>query len=308
MARKKVYFWLKVDKNFFSNLAIKGLRRVEDGYAMTVLYIRMLLESTEDNGVLYFEGLLDDLVEEVAESLDVKSDLVRKTFDYFQNAQLIQIDDDGNATLIQFPELVGQETEEARKKRRQRTRQKKNEVQKKDEEGDNVPQVSPECPPFVPDLSQNVPQSKSKSKSKSKSQSIESPDLEKNVYPEEVEQPNDNQDQIATADPTEKEIQDISNYYQNRIGPLDGHHFKQLMEFLTLDKMEPELLKRAIDKSADNSKRNFGYVRAILKNWVQNGIKTIAQQDEEERNYKTNKNKGTVATESNSVFPDDIGI
>lgn len=286
MARTRVYFWLKIDKNFFSNLAIKGLRRVEDGYAMTVLYIRMLLESTEDDGVLYFEGILDDLVEEVAESLDVKSDLVRKTFEYFQNAQLIQIDDDGHATLIQFPELVGQETEEARKKRRQRTRQKKKEVQKKDEDGDNVPQVSPECPPSVPDLSQNVPQSKSKSKSKSKSQRYTT----------------------ATADPTEREIQDISNYYQSRIGPLDGHHFKQLMEFLTIDKMEPELLKRAIDKSADNSKRNFGYVRAILKNWVQNGIKTIAQQDEEERNYTASKNKGTVATESNSVFPDDIGI
>lgn len=119
---------------------------------------------------------------------------------------------------------------------------------------------------------------------------------------------NDNSDQTATADPTEKEIQDISNYYQSRIGPLDGHHFKQLMEFLTVDNMEAELLKRAIDKSADNSKRTFGYVRAILKNWVQNGIKTIAQQDEEERNYTASKNKGKVATESNSVFPDDIGI
>lgn len=119
---------------------------------------------------------------------------------------------------------------------------------------------------------------------------------------------NDNQNQTATADPTEKEIQDISNYYQSRIGVLDGYHHTQLMEFLTIDKMEAELIKRAIDKSADNSKRNFSYVKAILRNWAQNGIKTIAQQDEEERNYTASKSKGTVATESNSIFPDDIGF
>lgn len=119
---------------------------------------------------------------------------------------------------------------------------------------------------------------------------------------------NDNQTPTPTADPTEKEIQDISNYYQSRIGMLDGHHFRQLMEFLTLDKMEAELLKRAIDKAADNSKRNFSYVKAILRNWAQNGIKTIAQQDEEERNYTASKSKGTVATESNSIFPDDVGF
>lgn len=286
MARTKVYFWLKIDKNFFSNLAIKGLRRVEDGYAMTVLYIRMLLESTEDDGVLYFDGLLNDLMEEVAELLDTDTDLVRKTFEYFQKAKLIQIDENGNAKLIQFPELVGKETDEARKKRRQRTRQKSDEIPEESTRGDIVPQMSPDCPPSVPDLSQNVPQSKSKSKRQSKSQRYTTP----------------------TADPTEKEIQDISNYYQSRIGMLDGHHFRQLMEFLTLDKMEAELLKRAIDKAADNSKRNFSYVKAILRNWAQNGIKTIAQQDEEERNYTASKSKGTVAIESNSIFPDDIGF
>ncbi|MFX3991657.1 DnaD domain protein, partial [Streptococcus suis] len=30
---------------------------------------------------------------------------------------------------------------------------------------------------------------------------------------------------------------------------------------------------------ADNSKRKFGYINKILKNWAQNGIRTIAQQD-----------------------------
>lgn len=119
---------------------------------------------------------------------------------------------------------------------------------------------------------------------------------------------NDNQDQTATTDPEEKEIQDILNHYQNSVGVINSFQSQRLIEFLTIDKMEVELIKRAINKSADNGKRNFNYVNTILRNWAQNGIKTVAQQDEEERNYTASKNKRKVATESNSIFPDDIGF
>ena len=53
--------------------------------------------------------------------------------------------------------------------------------------------------------------------------------------------------------------------------------------------MKPELVKKAIDKGADNSKRNFGYINTILKNWAQNGILTVAQQEEEQRQFEDSK-------------------
>ena len=49
------------------------------------------------------------------------------------------------------------------------------------------------------------------------------------------------------------------------------------------------LVKRAIDRAADNSKRSFGYVNSILKSWAQNGIHTVAQQDEEQRQFDSRK-------------------
>ncbi|HFR3469817.1 TPA: DnaD domain-containing protein, partial [Streptococcus suis] len=86
-----------------------------------------------------------------------------------------------------------------------------------------------------------------------------------------------------------------------RIGSLDGYQYEKLKDYLDIDKLEPELVKRAIDRGADNSKRNFGYINKILKNWAQNGIRTIAQQDEEQRQFvdsKANKQK------SNDWVPD----
>ena len=86
--------------------------------------------------------------------------------------------------------------------------------------------------------------------------------------------------------PTDTNIYD---YYQQRIGPLDGFQYEKIKDYLDIDKMEPELVKKAIDKGADNSKRNFGYINTILKNWAQNGILTVAQQEDEQRRFEESK-------------------
>ena len=75
----------------------------------------------------------------------------------------------------------------------------------------------------------------------------------------------------------------ISEIYQSKIGVIDGDQFQQLTEYVALDKMELDVVIRAITEAADNGKRNFKYILAILRNWKQNGIKTIAQVEERER-------------------------
>lgn len=82
----------------------------------------------------------------------------------------------------------------------------------------------------------------------------------------------------------------VFKYYQERIGVLDGFQSQQLKEYQDIDGMEPELVKVAIDKAADNSKRSFRYIEAILKNWAQNGIKTVVQQEEDQRQFENSKN------------------
>ena len=64
---------------------------------------------------------------------------------------------------------------------------------------------------------------------------------------------------------------------------------QQIEAYQAIDGLEPDLIKIAIDKAADNSKRSFGYVNSILKSWAQNGIKTVAQQREEQNSFQSNK-------------------
>ncbi|HEL1749264.1 TPA: DnaD domain protein [Streptococcus suis] len=268
--KKKVFFWLKLDQNFFKNLAIKhALKRVPGGKDIVLIYQMLMLESLSTEGVLYYEGTLPSLEKELAVKLDVEEEEIQMTIGYFKQAGLIQVDDEHNAEMLQVPALMEQETDWARYKREQRKTPKL----------DNVQQVSNSCPTELEielELEQEI-------------------DIEKEIKSE--------VDIVKTA--TELNIFD---YYQQRIGALDGYQYEKLKDYLDIDKLEPALVKRAIDRAADNAKRNFGYVNAILKNWAQNDIKTIVQQDEEQRNFVDRKSSsfqnGNTSQPKKTNIPD----
>ena len=269
--KTKVYFWLKFDKKFFDNLFIKRLKSVSGGYAMTVIYIRLMLESLETDCILYYEGYFDNLIQELALKLDVSEDDVSMTIAYFTKCGLIQIDTDGNAKFPQAEALLEQETNWAQYKRKDR---KVGQIPTK---LDNVQPMSNQCPTEI-----------EKEIEKEIEEDIElKQELNLDIKTE-VEAEN-RKLSSATAD---KSNFNIFDYYQNRIGLLDGFQLQQIEAYQAIDGLEPDLIKIAIDKAADNSKRSFGYVNSILKSWAQNGIKTVAQQQEEQNNYASNKSNG----------------
>ena len=99
---------------------------------------------------------------------------------------------------------------------------------------------------------------------------------------------------------------DISDYFQQEIGLLSPNQFEQLSDYLEIDNFEVDVIKRAIDKAANSAKRSFGYVNGILRGWKQNGIKTIAQVDEEQRKFVESKHVSKNSTEDlhNVVDPE----
>ncbi|QBX08084.1 DnaD domain protein [Streptococcus equinus] len=283
MAKTKVYFWLKVDKKFFDNVFIKRLKNMNGGYAMTVIYIRLMLESLESDCILYYDGYLESLVEELAIKLDVSEDDINMTMAYFTKCGLIQIDTNGNAELLQAKAMLEQETNQAQYMREYRKRQKL-----KNDNSYNVNQLANVV---------NEPLTTCKTEI---DKEIE---LKKDINIDIKSEVDTRENQSATADG--KSEFNIFEYYQSRIGVLDGYQLQKLKDFIEIDNLEPNLVKRAIDRAADNSKRNFGYINSILKNWAQNGIKTIVQQDEEQRRFEESK-KQPAKSDIESTIPDDL--
>ncbi|WP_171030802.1 phage replisome organizer N-terminal domain-containing protein [Pediococcus stilesii] len=136
MTKAKRFYWLKLDPNFFQGLEIKLLKKTVNGHTYIVIYLELLLHSLENEGFIYFEGIGENLVEELALKIDEEIKDVQNFLDYAESKGLIEYGDNtvtnvdpviSNEQLFKFTridEMTGTETDSARRTRRIRERNK----------------------------------------------------------------------------------------------------------------------------------------------------------------------------------------
>lgn len=124
MAKK--YVWLKLKEDFFQQKAIKKLRKMTSGGAVyTLIYLKMQLLSLKNEGKLYFEGVEDNFIDEIALEIDESAEDIQMTVMYLQKNGLLEIGDLPDEYIL--PEVlgsIGSETAAAERKRQQRLREK----------------------------------------------------------------------------------------------------------------------------------------------------------------------------------------
>lgn len=64
---------------------------------------------------------------------------------------------------------------------------------------------------------------------------------------------------------------------------VDGYQLQQLEDFYAVDGMPLGVICRAVTEAADNGKRNLKYILAILRNWKADGVMSLAQVEDRER-------------------------
>lgn len=129
MAEKR-YYWLKLTEQFFKDKAMKKLRKIAGGDTYTIIYLKMLLRAITQGNKLYFEGVETNFIDELALDLDEEPDNVSVTISYLKSKGLIkEVTGTDEVELPQCEEMVGTETDAARRKRLQRERERQREIQ-----------------------------------------------------------------------------------------------------------------------------------------------------------------------------------
>ncbi|WP_050498737.1 phage replisome organizer N-terminal domain-containing protein [Oenococcus oeni] len=119
MADKK-YYWLKMQDDFFDQKEIKALRHVAGGDTFTIIYLKMMLKSLNNNGILYYEGIGKDFADEVAIDIDEGTDNVRVTINFLRSKGLLFTGSEDEYELSKVKTLTGSETPQAERMRRLR--------------------------------------------------------------------------------------------------------------------------------------------------------------------------------------------
>lgn len=254
VVKNKRYYWIQLAQDFFKSKEMKLLRKIAGGDTHTIIYLKMMLISLEDGGHIYYDGLADNLAEEIALVIDENVEDIKITLIFLESKGLLTRKNDRDYFLEQVPEMVGSETASTRRSRKHREL------------------TALHCNTIATTCNGDI-----------------DIDIEKDI------------DTEIEKDVDENPVALIVEEYQTRIAPLDGTQFEILKEFITLDGMEAKVVLKAIGLAADNGKRNFSYIRAILTNWKNDGVLTIAAVDERERAYKESKIKGQSGNQKSNV-------
>lgn len=252
VVKNKRYYWIQLAQDFFKSKEMKLLRKIAGGDTHTIIYLKMMLISLEDGGHIYYDGLADNLAEEIALVIDENVEDIKITLIFLESKGLLTRKNERDYFLEQVPEMVGSETASTRRSRKHRELR-----------GLHCNTIATTCNGDI--------------------------EIEKDI------------DIEIEKDVDENPVALIVEEYQSRIAPLDGTQFELLKEFITLDGMEAKVVLKAIGLAADNGKRNFSYIRAILTNWKNDGVLTIAAVYERERAYQESKIKGQSGNQKSNV-------
>lgn len=140
-AVNKRYYWLKLPEGFFRQKEIKRLRRIAGGDTYTVIYLKMLLRSLSNNGALYFEGVEDSFISELALDIDESEENVAITVQYLTAQGILVELSEAEFLLTTCSEMVGSETEKAVLMRKKRNRDK---LLLEAQNGNNVTELLPD--------------------------------------------------------------------------------------------------------------------------------------------------------------------
>ena len=124
MANK--YYWLRLQKDFFSSKRIKKLRKLAGGDTYTIIYLKMQLFAIQTEGYLTYTGLEKTFAEELALDIDEDPENVAVTVQYLLSCGLMETSDGKDHFLPFVAENIGSESSGARRVREYRERQKLN--------------------------------------------------------------------------------------------------------------------------------------------------------------------------------------
>ena len=268
MSNKK-YYWLKLKEDFFEEDAISWIEEQDNGKEYCLFYLKLCLKSLKTNGLL-IRNVGSMLVPYDAKTL---GKITSTDTDTVRVAMDI-FTKIGRIQILENGEIFLSQLQNMVGSETKWAEKKRLQRQKKSE--DNVLLLSGQCPIEI--------------------------DIEKEI---------ENRDKIIEIEKvsnyigTEENLKQFIRLYEQNIGLINGISGEWLKEMS--ETIDYRLFKRAIEISTDKGKCNLGYIKGIIKQWLDVNITTLEQleayklqQEKSKKDVKSDvgRRERTIKTES----------
>ena len=125
MKDNKKYYWLKLNENFFEDDTISWIEEQENGKDYVLFYLKLVLKSLSEEGYLIRyvgEKLIPYDVAALAKITNTVPDTVKVAMNLFLEIGLISMLETGEIYINQIEEMIGSETESAKRVRKHRVK------------------------------------------------------------------------------------------------------------------------------------------------------------------------------------------
>lgn len=173
MSEAKKYFWLRLTRDFFKRHDVRIIESYGKEYVL--FYLKLLCESIDHEGNLRFSEDIPYTEEMLASITNTERSVAEKAIKALTDLKLMEVKEDGTFFLPKVTEMIGSETDWAKKKREYRDNSRTSEGQTEDIERTNEGQ-------------KKTLSDKSKRKSNSKSNSNSNSNRDKKFVPPTLEQ------------------------------------------------------------------------------------------------------------------------
>ena len=256
MSDNQKYYYLRLVDNFFDRDEMIILESMPDGYMYSNILLKLYLRSLKNTGKLMFNDRIPYNSTMLASITRHPVAVVEKAVEIFEQLGLVEILDNGAIYMLDIQNFIGKSSTEADRKREYRERIDK---EKKLLLGQKEGQMSDKTPPEL---------------------EIE---LEKEI---EIEKELDSKIEDTKAN-KQTDLAKFSKLYEQNIGMINQLTADWLIEMSNT--IDYQLFKRGIEICTERGIVNQGYLKGVIKRWLDNNITTYEQLKAYELQKKANQ-------------------
>lgn len=250
MADNKKYYYLKLKENFFESDEAIILESMPDGYIYSNILLKLYLRSLKNNGLLMFNNLIPYNAQMLATITRHQVGTVEKAIQIFQQLKLIEVLDNGALYMTNIQNFVGKSSSDADRKRA------------------------------------NYKKAKQLGQMSEKSLEISPPEIEIDTETE-IKKDIELKKELELEPEKEERFVDIVEANLGR--GLVKFEYDTMNDYLINKHVSKELFLEAVKVAVANNVRKFNYISRVLDNWIENGIQTVEQAYQAQRDFKAKK-------------------
>lgn len=250
MADNKKYYYLKLKENFFESDEAIILESMPDGYIYSNILLKLYLRSLKNDGLLMFNNLIPYNAQMLATITRHQVGTVEKAIQIFQQLKLIEILDNGAIYMSNIQNFVGKSSTNADRIRKYRK--------------------------SVTNVTTNEQQMLNKC----------APEIEIDTETE-IKKDIELKKELELEPEKEERFVDIVEANLGR--GLVKFEYDTMNDYLINKHVSKELFLEAVKVAVANNVRKFNYISRVLDNWIENGIQTVEQAYQAQRDFKAKK-------------------